>query len=59
MGLGAPGLHGPSGGPEKPQALRPSKEASGDAAQCSRNHFATLPIISLDVEILRIPKKYS
>ena len=36
LGLGAPGLHGPSGVPGVPEALRPSKEAFGDAAQSSR-----------------------
>ena len=35
-GLGAPGPHGPSGGPDGATALRPSKEAFGDAAQSSR-----------------------
>ena len=34
-GLGAPGLHGPVVPWKVPQAVRPSKEAAGGAAQCS------------------------
>ena len=41
LGLGAPGPHGPSGVPEVPKALRPSKETVGGAAQAARSQKKT------------------